>query len=100
MSTKAVGEKPSTFKTKSMAILLEKQLPSKMGGKNLGQENSTVSLPSASALFNGKSGMTSAVDSKVSSKKGDITLELLKLPERSKVRNGPFYQFHCNMKVD
>ena len=67
LATKTVGEKPSVFKTKSIEILLDRQLSSNMGGKRLGEGSSGISLPSASSLFTEHSQSSSqAVDSQVS----------------------------------
>lgn len=66
LATKAVGEKPTTFKTKSLDVLLDRQRSSDMGGKKLGDGPSGVALPSASSLFSGQGeGPPEAVDSQV-----------------------------------
>jgi len=64
LSTKTVGEKPSVFKTKEVALLLDRQLPSKMGNKKLGEGDSEVALPSAGTLF-GDSANMPVVDAQV-----------------------------------
>lgn len=66
LSTKAVGEKPTTFKTKTLDVLLDRQRSSDMGGKKLGEGSSGVALPSGNSLFsnNGQSA-PEAVDSQV-----------------------------------
>lgn len=70
LATKAVGEKPTTFKTKSLDVLLDRQRSSDMGGKKLGDGPSGVALPSASSLFSGQGdGPPEAVDSQVSNDK-------------------------------
>lgn len=76
LATKAVGEKPSVFKTNDIALLLDRQLPSKMGDKKLGEGDSEVALPSAGTLFGDASDMP-AVDSQVYHK--TIKLRAIKL---------------------
>lgn len=63
LSTKAVGEKPTVFKTKSMGVVLDRQRSSDMGGKKLGEGSNGVALPSVDSLF-GNNG-PDAVDSQV-----------------------------------
>lgn len=63
LSTKAVGEKPTVFKTKSMGVVLDRQRSSDVGGKKLGEGSNGVALPSADSLF-GNNG-PDAVDSQV-----------------------------------
>ncbi|XP_022796472.1 polycystic kidney disease protein 1-like 2 [Stylophora pistillata] len=63
LSTKAVGEKPTVFKTKSMGVVLDRQRSSDMGGKKLGEGSNRVALPSADSLF-GNDG-PDAVDSQM-----------------------------------
>lgn len=67
LGTKTVGEKPSVFKTKSLAMMLDRQVPSKIGGKKLGDGDGDggVALPSASTLFGDKAGNLPSVDSQV-----------------------------------
>ena len=67
LKTKTVGEEPSVFKTKSLAMMLDRQLPSKIGGKKLGngEGNGGVTLPSADTLFEEKTVGLSSVDSQV-----------------------------------
>ena len=66
LSTKAVGEKPTVFKTKSLEVLLDRQRSSDMGGKKLGEGSSGVALPSGSSLFsNNEQSAPEAVDSQV-----------------------------------
>lgn len=67
LATKAIGEKPTVFKTKSLDVLLDRQRGSDMGGKKLGEGTSGVALPSASSLFSGQEGegAPEAVDSQV-----------------------------------
>ena len=66
LSTKAVGEEPTVFKTKSLEVLLDRQRSSDMGGKKLGQGSSGVALPSGSSLFsNNQQSVPEAVDSQV-----------------------------------
>lgn len=66
LSTKAVGEKPTVFKTKSLEVLLDRQRSSDMGGKKLGEGSSGVALPSGNSLFsNNKESVPEAVDSQV-----------------------------------
>ena len=67
LATKAVGEKPTVFKTKSLDVLLDRQRASDMGGKKLGEGPSGVALPSATSLFSGLEGegTPEAVDSQV-----------------------------------
>lgn len=67
LGTKAVGEKPSVFKTKSLAMMLDRQVPSKIGGKKLsdGEGDGGVALPSASTLFGDNVGNLPSVDSQV-----------------------------------
>ena len=66
LSTKAVGEEPTTFKTKTLDVLLDRQRSSDMGGRKLGEGPSGVALPSGNSLFsnNGQSA-PDAVDSQV-----------------------------------
>lgn len=64
LSTKTVGEQPSVFKTKDVALLLDRQMPSKMSNKKLGEGDNEVALPSAATLFGDKGDMP-AVDSQV-----------------------------------
>ncbi|EDO26275.1 predicted protein, partial [Nematostella vectensis] len=63
LSTKVVGEKPSVFKTKSLALVLDRQIPSKMGEKKISEGSSKVALPSAGTLFSKASKDMPAVDS-------------------------------------
>jgi len=66
LATKAVGEKPTVFKTKSLEVLLDRQRSADMGGKKLGEGPSGVALPSANSLFSGQGQETpEAVDSQV-----------------------------------
>ena len=66
LSTKAVGEEPTVFKTKSLEVLLDRQRSSDMGGKKLGEGSSGVALPSGSSLFsNNQESVPDAVDSQV-----------------------------------
>lgn len=65
LATKTVGEKPTVMKTNSLAMVLDRQLPDKMGGKTLGEGDSAVTLPSAATLFGSSSGDLPAVDSQV-----------------------------------
>lgn len=66
LSTKAVGEEPTVFKTKSLEVLLDRQRSSDMGGKKLGEGSSGVALPSGSSLFsNNQQSVPEAVDSQV-----------------------------------
>lgn len=66
LSTKAVGEKPTVFKTKSLEVLLDRQRSSDMGGKKLGEGSSGVALPSGNSLFsNNEQSAPEAVDSQV-----------------------------------
>lgn len=67
LGTKTVGEKPSVFKTKSLAMMLDRQVPSKIGGKKLGdgEGDGGVALPSASTLFGDNAGSLPSVDSQV-----------------------------------
>ncbi|XP_031571396.1 uncharacterized protein LOC116305596 isoform X3 [Actinia tenebrosa] len=65
LSTKTVGEKPSVFKTKNMALLLDRQMASKMGNKKLGEGDSEVALPSADTLFGNNSDNMAAIDSQM-----------------------------------
>lgn len=66
LATKAIGEKPTVFKTKSLDVLLDRQRGSDIGGKKLGEGTSGVALPSASSLFSGQEGgAPEAVDSQV-----------------------------------
>ena len=75
LGTKAVGEKPTTFKTKSLDVLLDRQRSSDMGGKKLGDGPSGVALPSARSLFSGQGdGPPEAVDSQVSNDKHNENL--------------------------
>ena len=64
LSTKAVGEEPTVFKTKSLEVLLDRQRSSDMGGKKLGEGSSGVALPSGSTLFSNNQ-VPEAVDSQV-----------------------------------
>ena len=64
LATKTVGEKPSIMKAKGLVIVLDRQLPDKMGGKSFGQGENSVALPSADTLFGGKPDLP-AVDSQV-----------------------------------
>ena len=66
LSTKTVGQEPTTFKTKTLDVLLDRQRSSDMGGKKLGEGSSGVALPSGNSLFsnNGQSA-PEAVDSQV-----------------------------------
>ena len=75
LGTKAVGEKPSVFKTKSLAMMLDRQVPSKIGGKKLGDKDGDggVALPSASTLFGDKTRNLPSVDSQVKAAKRLIT---------------------------
>ena len=69
LATKTVGEKPSVFKTKSIALTLDRQVPSKIGGKTLGNDDSEsarVALPQAATLFGQKAASLPLVDSLVS----------------------------------
>lgn len=77
LGTKAVGEKPSVFKTKSLAMMLDRQVPSKIGGKKLsdGEGDGGVALPSASTLFGDKVGNLPSVDSQVKAAKRLITCD-------------------------
>ena len=54
LGTKAVGEQPTVFKTKSLEVLLDRQKSSDMGGKKLGDGPSGVALPSTDSLFSGQ----------------------------------------------
>jgi len=66
LSTKAVGEEPTVFKTKSMEVVLDRQRSSDMGGKKLGEGSSGVALPSGGSLFsNSEQSAPEAVDSQV-----------------------------------
>lgn len=67
LGTKTVGEKPSVFKTKSLAMMLDRQMPSKIGGKKLGdgEGGEGVALPSADTLFGDKAANLPSVDSQV-----------------------------------
>lgn len=66
LSTKAVGEEPTVFKTKSLEVLLDRQRSSDMGGKKLGEGSSGVALPSGNSLFsNNEQSAPEAVDSQV-----------------------------------
>ncbi|XP_048586750.1 uncharacterized protein LOC5520842 isoform X2 [Nematostella vectensis] len=65
LSTKVVGEKPSVFKTKSLALVLDRQIPSKMGEKKISEGSSKVALPSAGTLFSKASKDMPAVDSQM-----------------------------------
>ncbi|XP_078349560.1 polycystin-1-like protein 2 isoform X5 [Oculina patagonica] len=67
LGTKSVGEKPSVFKTKSLAMMLDRQVPSKIGGKKLGdgEGDGGVALPSAATLFGDNAGNLPSVDSQM-----------------------------------
>ena len=67
LGTKAVGEKPSVFSTKSLNMTLDRQVPSKIGNKKLsdGQGDGGVELPSAATLFGDKANHLPSVDSQV-----------------------------------
>ena len=67
LGTKTVGEKPSVFKTKSLAMMLDRQVPSKIGGKKLsdGEGDGGVALPSSDTLFGDQAGSLPSVDSQV-----------------------------------
>lgn len=65
LATKTVGEKPTVMKTKNLALVLDRQLPDKMGGKTLGEGDSAVSLPSSDTLFGDTASNLPAVDSQV-----------------------------------
>lgn len=67
LGTKTVGEKPSVFKTKSLAMMLDRQIPSKIGGKTLsdGDGDGGVALPSAATLFGDEAEKIPSVDSQV-----------------------------------
>lgn len=76
LGTKAVGEKPTVFNTKSLDVLLDRQRSSDMEGKRLGDGPSGVALPSGSSLFSGQGdGPPEAVDSQVSNGKRNENLE-------------------------
>ncbi|XP_015751283.1 PREDICTED: sperm receptor for egg jelly-like isoform X1 [Acropora digitifera] len=67
LKTKTVGEEPSVFKTKSLSMTLDRQLPSKIGGKKLGngEGNGGVTLPSTDTLFEEETDGLSSVDSQM-----------------------------------
>ena len=67
LGTKTVGEKPSVFKSKSLKMMLDRQVPSKVGGKKLddGEGESGVALPSAATLFGDSAESLPSVDSQV-----------------------------------
>lgn len=65
LGTKTVGEKPSVFKSKSLKMMLDRQVPSKIGGKKLGEGESGVALPSAATLFGDSAESLPSVDSQV-----------------------------------
>ena len=69
LGTKTVGEEPSVFTTKSLAMMLDRQVPSKIGGKKLsyGEGDGGVALPSADTLFGDNAGSLPSVDSQVKS---------------------------------
>lgn len=85
LGTKTVGEKPSVFKTKSLAMMLDRQVPSKIGGKKLsdGEGEGGVALPSASTLFGDNAESLPSVDSQVRAKEKvkikSVCLIMLKL---------------------
>lgn len=65
LGTKTVGEKPSVFKSKSLKMMLDRQVPSKIGGKKLEEGESGVALPSAATLFGDSAESLPSVDSQV-----------------------------------
>ncbi|XP_068682590.1 polycystin-1-like protein 2 [Montipora foliosa] len=67
LGTKTVGEEPSVLKTKSLAMMLDRQVPSKIGGKKLGdgERDGGVALPSADTLFGDNAGSLPSVDSQM-----------------------------------
>lgn len=68
LSTKVVGEEPSTFTSDSMEMTLDRQTPFGMGNRIFISEEKlrTVILPSAEALFENKTSSLDYVDAQVS----------------------------------
>ena len=65
LATKVLGEKPSVFVTEKLSVMLDRQTPSKMSGKTLGEGKEKVSLPSAETLFGHDSANLPSVDAQV-----------------------------------
>ena len=65
LGTKFPGEEPSVLKTDTLAVLLERQLPDKMGHRAMKEEGSEVILPSANDLFGTSTRNLASVDSQV-----------------------------------
>lgn len=65
LATKVPGEKPSVFHTDKLSVTLDRQTPSKMAGKTLGEGKEKVSLPSAKTLFGPGAANLKSVDAQV-----------------------------------
>ena len=64
-NTKELYEKPSTLKAKSLFMVIDRQVPSRIGDRPLGAFGSKVTLPSTHELIgsdgNGKNYLSSQV---------------------------------------
>lgn len=67
LSTKAVGEEPSSLNTSTLLMILDRQKPAIMGNRTLGtQQEKRVILPSSETLFANDNFSSSYVDAQVS----------------------------------
>lgn len=67
LSTKAVGEEPSSLNTSTLLMILDRQKPAIMGNRTFGtQQEKRVILPSSEALFANDNFSSSYVDAQVS----------------------------------
>lgn len=67
LSTKAFGEEPSSLKTETLSMILDRQKPAIMGNRTLGtQREERVILPSSETLFANDNFSSSYVDAQVS----------------------------------
>lgn len=67
LSTKAVGEEPSSLNTSTLLMILDRQKPAIMGNRTLRtQQKKRVILPSSETLFANDNFSSSYVDAQVS----------------------------------
>ena len=50
-STKELYEKPTVIRTRSLSMVIDRQVPSRIGDKTLEEEGTKVSLPSSKELL-------------------------------------------------
>ena len=65
-NTKELYERPSVLKTKSLSMVIDRQVPSRIGNKALEDQGSKVTLPSTQELIGGNGKHRKYLSSQVS----------------------------------